>query len=479
MTLLGVRIGASVVLLVVVSLLLVKRQAVRAHLERFLLEPSAPTNLAILRAMLFGALARVTVQTRAAWWAAVPTELRTMPPGWQWLSGALPLNGPLVHALQQLLVLTSLLAAFGVLTRITAPLAALLAVYVLGIPSFVGQVSHVDHALVLMTLVVAASPSGDALSVDRLVSRSRGLPVPGPSSAYTLPIRLSWLLLATVYLFPGVWKIWNSGDLWLSGERMLWDLRDEWGQRDNFVPPFRIDEQPLLLQGLAMAWLLFEVGFVFALFNRYTRVAAALCAVAFHLGARSFLGIKVYPFLPLVLLIDFPTFGAYEHALPQAKSMVASAIVGGTLLFAQTWAGLAQIDSWPIGLHPKLDERTGGALTGFNYQLALEPRADVQFDEVGRTLLRLGSIDSYVRLFVEVDRDIRRGAPQPAKTRALVRMMRDAGVRVDAGDHIALYAARWNVYPLGERDGLQRTLERRYRVMEDGSLQVVSKEANP
>ncbi|HYJ11117.1 MAG TPA: hypothetical protein VEX18_18975, partial [Polyangiaceae bacterium] len=409
MTLLGVRIGAVALALIAVGLLLYKRQAVAENLRRFFLEPTAPTNLAILRFVLFGGLARVSVDTSAVFWAAVPPELRFMPPGWRWLHGSLPLNEQLAQGAQYVVVLGGLCAASGLLTRVTAPITALVAVYLLGVPSFFGKILHMDHALVLMALVVSASPCGDALSLDRLWLRRRGVPPPGPSTAYTLPIRLSWLLLGTIYLFPGLWKVWNNGDLWLSGERLLWELRDEWGQRSNFNPPMRIDEHPWLLKLLGASTLIFEVGIFFAIFNRYTRIAFAFGAVAFHIGVRAFLGIKFYALVPLVLLIDFPTFGSYKAALAPVRSFVASAAVGCLLLAAQTYVGLAQIDTWPVALHPKFDERKGGKLTASSHQLVLEQAEAGEPEDIGRALVGLGAMNGYVRLFLNVDRDIGRG----------------------------------------------------------------------
>jgi hypothetical protein len=259
---------------------------------------------------------------------------------------------------------------------------------------------------------------------------------------------------------------------------LLWELMDEWGQRRDFDPPMRIDQHPILLQLLGASTLVFELGIFFAIFNRYTRIAAALGAVAFHIGVRLFLGIKFYAYLPLVLLIDFPTFGAYRHALlqvPQARSLVACAVVGCTLLAAQAFVGLAQIDTWPVALQPKFDERSGGSVTATNHQLVLEPQVEQQDKDVGRALAGMAAMNGYLRLFLNVDRDVARGIPSQARTRALVKVIRDAGVHMVPGDHIALYATRWNVYPIGERTGLEMVLKRRYRVMDDGSLTVVAK----
>lgn len=477
MTLTGVRIAAGLLTLAALALLLYRRPAVARGLHRFFLEPSAPQNLALLRMALFGGLAWVSSQTSAVWWASVPAELRMLPPGWRWLSGVLPMNASLASVAQYVVVIASVCAALGLLTRITAPIAAVVAVYLLGTPSFFGKILHMDHALVLMSLVIAAAPSGDALSLDRLWQRKRGLPEPEPSPAYTLPIRLAWLLLGTIYLFPGIWKVWGNGDLWLNGQRLLSELNDEWGQRKSFDPPMRIDQYPSLLKVLGTSTLIFEVGFFFAIFNRYTRVLAALSAVAFHTGIRMFLGIRFYEYLPLVLLIDFPLFGArLEPAMlasAQLRRLAASALIGGTLLLGQVYVGLAQIDTWPVALHPKFDERTGTHKVASNNQIMLEPGSGAEAQDLGRLMVKLGAKNGFTRVVLSVDRDIAKGVPRKARSRAVVTLLRDSGIAIAAGDHIAIYRTRWNVFPLGERSGFSKSLLRRYRVTEEGGLELM------
>lgn len=474
MTLSGVRSGALALVLLALGLLLYRRRAATEALRQFFFQPQAPTNLGLLRIALFGGLAWVSSQTSAVWWASVPRELRFMPHGWIWLKDVLPLDATLASAAQYVVVSASLCAAIGLLTRASAPIAAVVAVYLLGVPSFFGKILHMDHALVLMSLVIAASPCGDALSLDRAWQARRGQPVPGPSTAYTLPIRLAWLLLGSIYLFPGIWKVWNNGDLWLNGQRLLWELYDEWGQRKDFDPPMRIDQYPWLLQAFGAATLIFEVGIFFAIFNRYTRIAAAFAAMGFHIGVRLFLGIKFYEYVPLVLLIDFPTFGAYKTAAPQVRSFIASAAVGCTLLAGQFYVGLAQIDTWPVALHPKFDERSGGKTTASNHQLILHS-ADGDEIDLGRSLVKVGAMNGFMRLFLNVDRDVARGIPRQARSRALVQVLRDAGIELHEGDTLSLYTTRWNVFPLGERSGLRKSLKRRYAVTEDGGLEVVSR----
>jgi hypothetical protein len=468
----AVRIAACTLGLLATAYLVYRRRAAIQGLRAFLLEPRSPLDLGALRIVLFSGLTWVAVDSRAVWWAQKPPVLRHLPPGWRALEGVLPIDATLAGYAQQLVVIAGGCAALGLLSRVTAPLAALSALYLLGIPSFFGKIQHYDHALMLCCLVVAVSPCGDALSLDRLWQRSGGVPLPGPSAAYTLPVRLCWLLLGTIYLFPGLWKVWENGDLWLTGEKLRWELLGKWGQqRGHFEPPWRIDQYPLLLQLLGLSTLVFEVGFFPALFWRRTRILAGLSAVAFHVGIRAFLGIRFYAWVPLIVLIDFPAFGAWKQATSLRRSLWPSAFVGGTLLCLQFYAGFAQVDSWPIALHPKFSERGAGISDVVkNSEIVLEPHDGEDERDLGKYLERFHARAGFVRLFLAFDGNSARGVSQPQRSRALVALLRENGVDVATDDHIALYRTQWNVFPIGKREGFKKKFVRRYRVTEDGAL---------
>ena len=324
----------------------------------------------------------------------------------------------------------------------------------------------------LCCLVLAVSPCGDALSFDRLWRRAGGEPAPGPSAAYTLPVRLCWLLLGTIYLFPGLWKVWEGGDLWITGEKLRWELLGKWGQqRGRFEPPLRIDLYPWLLRILGTGTLVFEVGFLPALFWRRTRIVAAFSAVAFHIGVRLFLGIRFYPALPLILLADLPPFGSAAIAAPLRRRVWPVALVGGALFAAQVYAGFSQIDSWPIALHPKFSERGAGISDVVrSAEIVLKPKDGSRERDLGKWLERFHAKTSFVRSFQAFDHNSRRGIPQSVRGRALVALLRQNGLAVEAGDSIVLFRTQWNVFPVGEREGFNKKFVRRYRVTEGGGL---------
>src|SRR5262249_56320347 len=148
----------------------------------------------------------------------IPAEHRFPPVGVVWLLPYVPINPATVALPAMMLRVCCLSAVVGLYSRTSAGLAALLSLYVLGVPQLYGKVNHY-HYLVAFAALLAASPCGDALSCDavraawRRADRGQTAP-PEPSMAYAVPLRFVWLLVGLIYVFPGFWKLWSSGFDW-------------------------------------------------------------------------------------------------------------------------------------------------------------------------------------------------------------------------------------------------------------------------
>jgi hypothetical protein len=384
-----VRLGFLCICAGVLALLVSKHEQVTRALKQFFLEPTSAVNLGLLRIAVFFLLFERSLTNPASWFASLSPEFVTLPRGWQWLSEVYPLLLRGTHPLERLFVLTSALATIGLFTRYTTALSSLLAVWLLGIPNFYFKIGHDTHVMALSALILACSPAGDGVSIDALLQRYYGAPRPAPSVAYTAPIRFSWLLLGTSYLFPGLWKLWETGDLWLTGAKLRVDLFSKWAQLPDYAPAFRIDHHPLWLAILGTLTLVFEIGFSFALFTRQSRVIAGLAAAGFHLGIGLSMDIWFVIWFPLIVLIDLPevltvapfswvappitrAYGAlsarlaellprlrYADSSPRMpRPPAASTTVGSLLLLGMLIAGFAPIDSWPISVYPRFSDRT-------------------------------------------------------------------------------------------------------------------------
>jgi hypothetical protein len=504
MTLLGVRIAGVAIGLLALVFVIVERRQVRAALRTFFLEPSSAFNLGALRIVLFGLVLDQARNADAAWFAGLPPGLRMLPPGWQWLNGDAFFDPTFAGRAQDALIVASACAALGLFTRASAPIAALLSLYVLGMQNFFVKINHSNHATVLCALVLACSPCGDALSIDRLWKRLRGYAAPPLAVAYTVPVRCCWMLLGTVYLFPGLWKLFESGDLWLSGEKVKAEMYSRWAEKAQFEPFVRIDEHPGLLALLGLATLLFEIGFFFALFGRATRVVAAFSAVGFHLGVAYFMGIRFHVYLPLVLLFDAPQLGERVRSwLPASigRSVDASAAVldawtarqrsrfawaanvrpfprrslwpgtsaGALLVSAQLVAGVVPIVSWPISIHPRFSEPRKASTNIRKIRVVFEPTAGEATD-LGPRLERLGSA-RFARLLLDLKQVKANELHQQGQT--IVRLFRDSGVVVQPGDRVAVYRTREKLFPLGQHTDHHETLAHRYEITADYAVEVV------
>jgi hypothetical protein len=502
-TLAQVHAATLIIALLATALVAIKARATGRVLRDFLLERTSAANLGALRILIFWKLYESTDVGVLVRYATLPAALRRLPYGWAWLRDVVPFDPVIVARAELVFIGASALALAGVFTRVSAPVAALLSVYMLGLPNFFLKIDHGNHAIVLCALILAVSPCGDALSIDRLWMRWRGYASPALATCYTVPVRLSWLILGTVYLFPGFWKLWESGDLWISGIKLKVELYRKWSQLQDFEPLWRIDESPVLLSLLGIATLLFEIGFIFALLHRHTRVVAALGAIGFHWGTRVMMKISFHPTLPLMLLFDAPglprLLAAHAPRLAGAVERARSAIAGrasallqrigareplrpfpgrtavfafavGTVLFAaQMVAGAASIDSWPIAVHPRFSDRETKPPTGAKSVVVLhQPRGGTARDVGGE--LRLGSAKR-VRLAQKLRKVSKSKAKLQVEGRMVVELFRGSGVAIAAGDRISIVQEHWSLFPLGQRTNLKRKSLGEYLVTDEGSLE--------
>ncbi|HVR20228.1 MAG TPA: HTTM domain-containing protein [Polyangiaceae bacterium] len=502
MWLVVVRLGALACALLLLGLVFRRRERTLRLLREFWLAPTGPVNLAALRIVLFWGLFRSATGQNPLWYARLPAGERDPPLGWGFL-GSLPFDEGLVSGAHDAFVVASAAALLGAFTRLSVPVSAVLAVYVLGLPNFFAKINHAHHVRVLCALALAASPCGDALSLDRLWKRLRGFAPPSPSSAYTVPVRSAWVLLATTYFFPGFWKLWEAGDLWLTGDALRFWLYSKWAALPDFAPLYRIDRHGWLLALLGIATLFFELGFPFALLNRVTRTFAALSAVGFHLGVGYFMGIHFHAFFPLIVLLEIPegmrtlrryapTAGtrvvealrartkAWLAALVRPgnapatsrtwplRSALPAAVVGGALVFGQVVTGFGAMSTWPVSVYPTFSGR-GGALprVGSSLRVQLETPGEAPVD-LGKKLKRLGPA-RLKKLLHGLERNDR-AARTRQRGRALVALFRHASVELEAGDRVSVYETTWKVLPPGKRKNQRERLVQRFVVGEDGTL---------
>jgi hypothetical protein len=319
---------------------------------RALLAPGSPRDLAVLRISVFAvALLDVDVH-RAPSFAALPASLRSAPAGLAWLAPYLGVRA--AWAAYAVFLASSALGLVGLRTRAAALAALGSGFYLLGLPQFYGSVLH-DHHLIWFIALLAASPSGDALSVD---AWRKGEATPSP--AHGVPLRMAWLLVGILYFFPGYWK-WRTGLAWATGDNLVNQMHAKWMQMGGFRPFFRIDRHPYLCHAAALAVMGFEVSFVFLVGLRRVRPFAAVAAIAFHLATDLFMGIRFTSlWLCYGMFFDWSRRGQGAPAATAWRGALPALAVGAVLVAGNTWCGVRCVTSgWPFACYPTFHALAG------------------------------------------------------------------------------------------------------------------------
>jgi hypothetical protein len=209
------------------------------------------------------------------------------------------------------------------------------------------------------------------------------------------------------------------------------------------------------------------------------------------------------PYLPLILLLDFPQVGTLASRVVPARIRIAltdrlhraqaalarfasrlrtsrplsapplraiwpAALAGSLLLSGQMLTGTLHISTWPISVFPTF---AGRVSTGprFGSDIRIEYQAqDGTTRDLRKLLKRMGPA-RLKNLFKKLTR--RR---DDRTKRALLELFAYAGrFEVEPGDHVAIIRARWDLYPLGKKANYKETLDYRYEVTENGGLSLV------
>lgn len=308
----------------------------RSVVARALLRESHPANLAVLRICTGLALLNLCWYDRAWRFADYDDALMVKPYGLGWLVAALPRPGWLLVALTVLVAGCAVCLVVGWRSRWAAGLAAGAGFWVFGVGQLWGKVNH-HHHLLWLCVLLAASACGDALAIDQKDTAK-------PLARYGVPLRLGWLLMGTVYLFPGVAKLLVADDFVFSDHLVntiavaRYKAEVTWG----FIPPGWAGH---LLAASAVA---FEIGFIFLVLTRWRRWL--LVGVMFHLSTWLLMGIQ---FRSMVIL--YPALWAFwpdgdpsDEDPPIGPMVAGGAMLAGAMLFGAS----LNPAGWPFASYP-------------------------------------------------------------------------------------------------------------------------------
>jgi hypothetical protein len=338
------------------------------------LEPGHAVNLAVFRIAVFSLLLISADTYLAAKYADLAAGLDRPPTGLGWLHPYIPISSGLAQNAQTLFVISCWFALFGLFTRSAALLATLSGLYLLGLPQFAGTVRHYHH-LLWFTAILAASPAGDALSLDRCLRVWRGresAEAHEPTVAHGLPLRVVWILVGMIYFFPGFWKWWNGGLDWAMSDNIIHQMHWKWAQNGGWTPSIRIDLYPWLCHIGALWVMCVEVLFLPLQFVRRARLPLLMAMTAFHwLSAEFFLIAFPSLWVCYLGLLNWSSnlgrleqrllgFLARDGAPPNSVRVTLRAtwIVGVVLILGVFSAGATRtISGWPFACYPTFDNQ--------------------------------------------------------------------------------------------------------------------------
>lgn len=289
--------------------------------------------------------------------AASPERLAYVPEGLHLVARAIVLSPAAARALQIVAYSAGATAILGFASRASMLALTLSAGLLFSLSQRQGAVLH-DMHLFWMTALLAASPCGDAWSLD-----AWGKARPPSSTAYGVPLALARLFLGLVYFFPGLHKLRVSGLAWASPSNVTGHMYAKWLET-GAVPILRIDHVPWLCATGAALVIAFELSFVFlALASKRTRVVALVSGVLFHAATQTFFFI---PFASLwacyVVLLDGEAIARLEArvrggsppaATTGARPSPAPIAVGVVVAIAAIVQGArAQTQAWPFACYP-------------------------------------------------------------------------------------------------------------------------------
>lgn len=288
--------------------------------ERFrrrFIPPISAEGLGALRVWTSLILIPYALKGDLAGTARLPREMLRSMGVMDWLRAIPGFDGLLVNpavlgAFQALTVAMLVLAALGLYTRVTVPLASLCYLVYLG--TFWTYIYFFHQSLVawMVLTALAFTPCGDGLSLDRAWRRR---PPSGSPEVWAWSRYLCWVALALPYFLAGLSKVRNGGFGWWQAENLRAKVYSDSVQGGIFDPApglAAIGAPDWLFASIGLVTMIAEIGFVSVLFSAWARRILPVCAIGMHLGI---LALQNFTFFDAMLLqaiwFDWSRTGAW------------------------------------------------------------------------------------------------------------------------------------------------------------------------
>jgi hypothetical protein len=278
--------------------------------DAWLFRPGGPRRLAALRIGLGAVLTARLVSGPYLDLAQQPPAL-FRPISFMKLLPAMP-AAAFVLPTQVLAVTAAALATVGLCTRLTLPLAWLLALPLIAMTSSLGKTVHNDVLLLLCLLPLLPSPAGAAWSLDARRGRGgAGAAARQPASSWRFgwPVWTAMAVVGGAYFFSGLAKLLHAGPGWVTGGNLRWVLyaSSDAQPQPNAAALF-VAGRPWLAHLLAAATVAVELAFPLALWRQRLAWVLVPSVVALHAGIWAAMRLDYWPMAATVLIVmtDWP-----------------------------------------------------------------------------------------------------------------------------------------------------------------------------
>jgi len=222
------------------------------------------------------------------------------------LFGSMP-SPSLTEAAQIAGVTAAVLAAAGLLARITLPTAWACGILLNGMATSIGKVVHNDVLLLLALVPLLAAPTSEWWSLDALFSRrshDRDW-----SARYGWPVKTAMVVAAGGYFFTGLAKLVFSGLAWALSSNLRWALYQSSDGRGhpNALAIF-IADRPIIAHLIAAMTLVIELGFPLVLLRPKLAWFFVPAAVGLHIAIRASMDLdySAWAATIVVLFVNWP-----------------------------------------------------------------------------------------------------------------------------------------------------------------------------
>jgi len=303
------------------------------RIGEFLFVPGSPVPLAILRIIFFGffLLFFTWYDALNRWNDATMQPATYAPRGLIYLLGVGLQSEHPTNVIFGIYVAGMAMALVGFFTRAGALMAGICGVYLYAMPSSFGKIGHGNMIVLFTTFTFAMSRAGDALSVDAMIRRMRGIAVPGRSGEYTWPIRVVWIFMALIFFATGVAKLRWGGYDWLFTPHLASTIRQHY-----LLPESRAPGSPIGLWIASHEWLCImsawltvfvELFFPLALVNKWCRLFFVPMMFLLQFGIGFSMGVFFFTFFVCYLFwLPWEVWGLRSERAMAERAIVERAI---------------------------------------------------------------------------------------------------------------------------------------------------------